>query len=73
MATNFSRLPPLPTLKNFLYAYRLQAKKILSQNYLMDMNLTRKVRHVILAFINNKHKNCGNEVLLGIITFKLFM
>uniref|UniRef100_A0A1I7VAQ7 rRNA adenine N(6)-methyltransferase n=2 Tax=Loa loa TaxID=7209 RepID=A0A1I7VAQ7_LOALO len=43
MATNFSRLPPLPSLKNFLYAYRLQAKKILSQNYLMDMNLTRKI------------------------------
>ncbi|VBB33205.1 unnamed protein product, partial [Acanthocheilonema viteae] len=43
MATNFSRLPPLPSLKNFLYAYRLRAKKILSQNYLMDMNLTRKI------------------------------
>ncbi|VDM95240.1 unnamed protein product [Thelazia callipaeda] len=43
MATNFSRLPPLPSLKNFLYTYQLKAKKILSQNYLMDMNLTRKI------------------------------
>ncbi|KAM3715112.1 Dimethyladenosine transferase 1 [Dirofilaria immitis] len=43
MATNFSRLPPLPSLKSFLYAYGLRAKKILSQNYLMDMNLTRKI------------------------------
>nr|CDJ92765.1 Ribosomal RNA adenine methylase transferase domain containing protein [Haemonchus contortus] len=43
MATNFSRLPPLPPLREFIHMYRLQAKKILSQNYLMDMNLTRKI------------------------------
>ncbi|EYB90211.1 hypothetical protein Y032_0222g2614 [Ancylostoma ceylanicum] len=43
MATNFSRLPPLPPLRDFIHMYRLRAKKILSQNYLMDMNLTRKV------------------------------
>uniref|UniRef100_A0AC35U7A1 rRNA adenine N(6)-methyltransferase n=1 Tax=Rhabditophanes sp. KR3021 TaxID=114890 RepID=A0AC35U7A1_9BILA len=37
------RLPPLPSLRDFIYMYRLKAKKILSQNYLMDMNLTRKI------------------------------
>ncbi|KAK6054892.1 ribosomal RNA adenine dimethylase family protein [Cooperia oncophora] len=43
MATNFSRLPPLPPLREFIHMYRLRAKRVLSQNYLMDMNLTRKV------------------------------
>ncbi|KAK5967277.1 rRNA adenine N(6)-methyltransferase, partial [Trichostrongylus colubriformis] len=43
MATNFSRLPPLPPLRDFIHMYRLRAKKVLSQNYLMDMNLTRKI------------------------------
>ncbi|VDL78756.1 unnamed protein product [Nippostrongylus brasiliensis] len=43
MATSFSRLPPLPPLRDFIHMYRLKAKKILSQNYLMDMNLTRKI------------------------------
>ncbi|KAE9548445.1 hypothetical protein FO519_008342 [Halicephalobus sp. NKZ332] len=38
-----SKLPPLPALRDFIHMYRLRAKKILSQNYLMDMNLTRKV------------------------------
>lgn len=38
-----SRLPPLPPLRDFIQMYRLNAKKILSQNYLMDMNLTRKI------------------------------
>ncbi|KAE9419047.1 hypothetical protein Angca_003390, partial [Angiostrongylus cantonensis] len=40
---SFSRLPPLPSLRDFIHMYRLRAKKILSQNYLMDMNLTRKI------------------------------
>ncbi|KAK6731009.1 hypothetical protein RB195_007463 [Necator americanus] len=43
MATSFSRLPPLPPLRDFIHMYRLRAKKVLSQNYLMDMNLTRKI------------------------------
>ncbi|CAB3407024.1 unnamed protein product [Caenorhabditis bovis] len=38
-----SRLPSLPALRDFIHMYRLQAKKILSQNYLMDMNITRKI------------------------------
>lgn len=38
-----SRLPPLPALRDFIHMYRLRAKKILSQNYLMDMNITRKI------------------------------
>ncbi|KAI3410038.1 hypothetical protein GPALN_006402 [Globodera pallida] len=37
------RFPPLPSLRDFLYMYRLNATKALSQNYLMDMNLTRKI------------------------------
>ncbi|TKR64486.1 hypothetical protein L596_025009 [Steinernema carpocapsae] len=43
MASNFTRLPPLPALRDFIHMYNLKAKKILSQNYLMDMNLTRKI------------------------------
>ncbi|VDK46929.1 unnamed protein product [Anisakis simplex] len=43
MATNFSRLSPMPALRDFIHMYKLRAKKILSQNYLMDMNLTRKI------------------------------
>lgn len=43
MAKNFSRLPPLPALRDFIYMYNIRAKKLLSQNFLMDMNLTRKV------------------------------
>ncbi|CAO4361490.1 unnamed protein product [Caenorhabditis nigoni] len=38
-----SRLPPLPALRDFIHMYRLRAKKILSQNYLMDMNINRKI------------------------------
>uniref|UniRef100_A0A914ZCZ0 rRNA adenine N(6)-methyltransferase n=1 Tax=Panagrolaimus superbus TaxID=310955 RepID=A0A914ZCZ0_9BILA len=41
--STFSKLPPLPALRDFIHMYRLKAKKILSQNYLMDMNLTRKI------------------------------
>ena len=37
------RLPPLPALRDFINIYNLRAKKILSQNFLMDMNLNRKV------------------------------
>ncbi|CAI2304258.1 unnamed protein product [Caenorhabditis sp. 36 PRJEB53466] len=38
-----TRLPPLPALRDFIHMYRLRAKKILSQNYLMDMNINRKI------------------------------
>ncbi|CAJ0578283.1 unnamed protein product, partial [Mesorhabditis spiculigera] len=38
-----SRLPPLPALRDFIHLYKLRAKKVLSQNYLMDMNLTKKI------------------------------
>uniref|UniRef100_A0A0M3HP76 rRNA adenine N(6)-methyltransferase n=1 Tax=Ascaris lumbricoides TaxID=6252 RepID=A0A0M3HP76_ASCLU len=43
MAKSFSRLPPLPALRDFIHMYKLNAKRILSQNFLMDMNLTRKI------------------------------
>ncbi|VDM46073.1 unnamed protein product [Toxocara canis] len=43
MAKSFSRLPPLPALRDFIHIYKLHAKKILSQNFLMDMNITRKI------------------------------
>ncbi|CAI4221228.1 unnamed protein product [Auanema sp. JU1783] len=39
----YTRLPPLPALRDFINMYRLRAKKILSQNYIMDMNVTRKI------------------------------
>uniref|UniRef100_A0A0K0G0M2 rRNA adenine N(6)-methyltransferase n=1 Tax=Strongyloides venezuelensis TaxID=75913 RepID=A0A0K0G0M2_STRVS len=49
-----SRLPPLPSLKNFIHMYRLRAKKILSQNFLMDMNLTRKIVRKV-GNVDNAH------------------
>uniref|UniRef100_A0A915EDA2 rRNA adenine N(6)-methyltransferase n=1 Tax=Ditylenchus dipsaci TaxID=166011 RepID=A0A915EDA2_9BILA len=38
-------VPPLPALRDFIHMYRLKAKKVLSQNYIMNMQLNRKVVH----------------------------
>ncbi|KAL0117963.1 hypothetical protein PUN28_008975 [Cardiocondyla obscurior] len=37
------RLPPLPTIRDILKLYHLSARKSLSQNFLMDQNLTDKI------------------------------
>lgn len=37
------RLPPFPTIRDILKLYRLKASKRLSQNFLMDHNLTNKI------------------------------
>ena len=37
------RLPPLPSLRDLINMYQLKARKVLSQNYIMDMNMNRKV------------------------------
>ncbi|KAI6203705.1 RRNA adenine N(6)-methyltransferase [Aphelenchoides besseyi] len=46
MTTQTLRLPPLPSLRDFIHMYQLKARKVLSQNYIMDMGINRKiVRH----------------------------
>jgi len=47
MAVPFVRpLPGIPAVKDILKLYKLRAKKQLSQNFILDMNINRKiVRH----------------------------
>ncbi|GAB0100043.1 rRNA adenine N(6)-methyltransferase [Sergentomyia squamirostris] len=42
-AKKIPRLPPLPTIRDMVKLYRLQAIKQLSQNFLMDERLTNKI------------------------------
>ncbi|KAL3867734.1 hypothetical protein ACJMK2_040597 [Sinanodonta woodiana] len=37
------RFPPLPSPRDVVHLYKLQARKQLSQNFLLDMNLNRKI------------------------------
>lgn len=39
------RLPPLPTIGDVVRLYKLSATKRLSQNFIMDMSLNRKIVH----------------------------
>ncbi len=37
------RLPPMPTVSEIVKLYNLRARKQLSQNFLLDQNMTRKI------------------------------
>lgn len=50
------RLPPLPTIRDILKIYRISAVKRLSQNFLMDQNLTDKI-------VTKAGKLAGTQVL----------
>ena len=37
------RLPPLPSVREIIRLYKLRARKQLSQNFLLDANISRKI------------------------------
>ena len=48
------KLPPIPSVSEVLRLYRINARKQLSQNFLLDMNMCRKIIRSA-AHIKNHH------------------
>ena len=44
------RLPPMPKVSELLRLYGLSAKKQLSQNFILDLNITGKKRYQVMKY-----------------------